>query len=672
MASSGFDSGMRSEAAVVLQSRYRGYRARKEYKRIREERKTSEGGKDGREEENLDLEFVEKGRDLDGVETTGRNEFDASVDGMWNNDNERKEDTRVEVGRETNTEPESSVQGEESEEKEKKDDEIRNDSHALQNERLLQDNIVDTQQKEVNTRETEKSNDERQRKSTKKVIETSSAEKQKDEQLTTEKQTTEKLDAKRLEADKHNTEKRETERIKSERVKAKKLEAQKPMIERHKAERLKSERQRQGAEKREDKKEVNRDEVEKVEEVREEVKLQTEQTENERHTVGDKEETQEVQDSMKNETAEAAATIIQKNYRGYLVRREYPKLESKNQEITIRPSLHPPMLSQQIVDEVTRAMAIIMNHSKGTLTQQQVERTNALQDKPVEQLQRWMRPKQQKEELQQVKRKEDHVELKHVKGYARTNLKMPTRPDGIRSLKAPTLQPHPLKKTTNYLRTYLRTVGRPEKASADIRLRFKCNPRQQPPELTNIWDIKRQHENGKLSKVGKGVYGYDTSLAANADSLWDSHVTKYRHSMPPEPWQVLHQSGSYEDRLSSGLYSNAVMSDWTAASSLHSLQHTYSQSADSDFSGATVSSGLNDSPMFKRNFSFNEMYSAVRESTDNKWVTGRAPHNVAGRRLEPLQRRTDRWAARPMQSKQTSSMGYAARHKSLAEINPQF
>ena len=112
------------------------------------------------------------------------------------------------------------------------------------------------------------------------------------------------------------------------------------------------------------------------------------------------------------------------------------------------------------------------------------------------------------------------------------------------------------------------------------------------------------------------------------------------------PWQVLHQSGSYEDRLSSGLYSNAVMSDWTAASSLHSLQHTYSQSADSDFSGATVSSGLNDSPMFKRNFSFNEMYSAVRESTDNKWVTGRAPHNVAGRRLEPLQRRTDRWAAR--------------------------
>ena len=38
---------------------------------------------------------------------------------------------------------------------------------------------------------------------------------------------------------------------------------------------------------------------------------------------------------MKNETAEAAATIIQKNYRGYLVRREYPKLESKNQEISI-------------------------------------------------------------------------------------------------------------------------------------------------------------------------------------------------------------------------------------------------------------------------------------------------------------------------------------------------
>lgn len=39
----------------------------------------------------------------------------------------------------------------------------------------------------------------------------------------------------------------------------------------------------------------------------------------------------------------------------------------------------------------------------------------------------------------------------------------------LQSLKEPSLRPHPLKKTTNYLRAYLRTVGRPEKASANIR-----------------------------------------------------------------------------------------------------------------------------------------------------------------------------------------------------------
>jgi hypothetical protein len=98
--------------------------------------------------------------------------------------------------------------------------------------------------------------------------------------------------------------------------------------------------------------------------------------------------------SKKSDEQEAAARMIQKNYRGYRARRdnEKHKIDQKHSKLFPLP-INPPMLSQQIVDEVTRAMALIMNHSAGTLTSQQIERTNTLKNKPVEQLERWSQPK---------------------------------------------------------------------------------------------------------------------------------------------------------------------------------------------------------------------------------------------------------------------------------------
>lgn len=84
------------------------------------------------------------------------------------------------------------------------------------------------------------------------------------------------------------------------------------------------------------------------------------------------------------------------------------------------PRVSPPMLSQQIVDEVTRAMAIIMNQSAGTLTKQQIERTDTLKNKPVRQLQRWSQPKKEPP----VEVDDEHTEDTTMEGYAKTKFKV--------------------------------------------------------------------------------------------------------------------------------------------------------------------------------------------------------------------------------------------------------
>ena len=93
----------------------------------------------------------------------------------------------------------------------------------------------------------------------------------------------------------------------------------------------------------------------------------------------------------------------------------------------------------------------------------------------------------------------------------------------------------------------------------------------------------------------------------------------------------------------SGLYSNAVMSDWMAGPPL--LQHLQSHSADSDVSTWTGTNSLNVSPPLKRDISQNEVYSDL---STNRWVGGRSdrPTYRASNQLEPLHRTTNRWVGR--------------------------
>lgn len=371
--------------------------------------------------------------------------------------------------------------------------------------------------------------------------------------------------------------------------------------------------------------------------------------------------------SKKSDEQEAAARMIQKNYRGYRARRdnEKHKIDQKHSKLFPLP-INPPMLSQQIVDEVTRAMALIMNHSAGTLTSQQIERTNTLKNKPVEQLERWSQPK-----CEQPVKTETEAEQKEATATERISKpkwKIPRRNESVSiwSLKSPSLQPYPLKRPTNYLRTYLKAAGKPVKASANIRLRFKNSRKQQPPELTDIWDIKKRHVSVRQVNRQSDPWGKSGSLANTAPPSLDSRIPgTYQHLLPEQPWTVSSYSPLYGHGYgsSSGLYSNAVLSNWMAGSPL--FQHLQSHSADSGVSGWTGSSSVNASPPLKRELSENEVYSDL---SFNRWVGNRSdrPTHSVSNRLESLHRPADKWVGRSVQAKKTSSVGYATRYKDVA------
>eukprot|EP00118_Oscarella_pearsei_P001992 m.9154 g.9154 ORF g.9154 m.9154 type:complete len:400 (+) comp21129_c0_seq1:92-1291(+) len=324
------------------------------------------------------------------------------------------------------------------------------------------------------------------------------------------------------------------------------------------------------------------------------------------------------QDEEKQKREMDAAIVLQKHFRGRKVRKE-KKLRLKKTNSELPKNIEIPMLSQQIVDEVTRTMALLVQHAPGTLNDDQIKRTKLLHHTSLTDMPRWM-PKVEESD-------EDLTVTKSCKAQKKRDQK-----DSLWSLKRPLVKPHHTKKQTNYLRVYLKSVGKPEKASASIRARFKSHPKTQPSELTDVWDLRKKelghHElQSQLSEEAIPEYSGSSLALQDSYGVQEKSWTAPYYSYPllPPTWQMPVQS-----------------------SSLQLLQQRDSFYSDYDYFHSSPS-------VFQQTPSF----SNVHKSPPQRMM----PKPGAHIRLEPLPRQP--WS-KPHQPKKNPAMSsYAERYKTL-------
>ncbi|XP_065837721.1 uncharacterized protein [Oscarella lobularis] len=252
------------------------------------------------------------------------------------------------------------------------------------------------------------------------------------------------------------------------------------------------------------------------------------------------------------ERATAAATIVQRHYRGMIGRRkaanlirqredqeaaartlqkQFRKYKSKKEEhikrslaSDIPKNIERPMLSQQIVDEVTRAMELLIRHAPGTLDEDQIKRTRDLEQKSLAKIPIWKPPEVGESD------DDDVGATKSLSYVGMTRKRNVLKKESLWSLKRPIVMPHPLKKQTNYLRVYLKSVGKPEKSSASIRARFKNHPKVQSSKLTEMWDLKKKEKND----VSKDEHEVSITSGLSWDSQDKSWSAPYSDTNPAQ------------------------------------------------------------------------------------------------------------------------------------------